>query len=134
MKHQESRNRKTQREKHQEIHPKIQRETSNPVAVACLCCLGLIAAAFAVAASDDYFRGVVSVTKTKTIPFSVISVTNTETTAQPFFFKFLISLESTPGSLFHTDAVKYALIGLMRDLRGFPMATNCCRTNGLLFD
>ncbi|KAF2323697.1 hypothetical protein GH714_036637 [Hevea brasiliensis] len=35
-----------------------------------------------------------------------------------------ISLESTPDSMFRTDAVKYALIGLMRDLRGIAMATN----------
>ncbi|KAK7837537.1 exportin-7-a [Quercus suber] len=46
----------------------------------------------------------------------------------------LISLESTPDSLFRTDAVKYALIGLMRDLRGIAMATNSRRTYGLLFD
>ncbi|KAE8038477.1 hypothetical protein FH972_010982 [Carpinus fangiana] len=45
-----------------------------------------------------------------------------------------ISLESTPDSLFRTDAVKYALIGLMRDLRGIAMATNSRRTYGLLFD
>ncbi|KAH9752577.1 Importin N-terminal domain-containing protein [Citrus sinensis] len=43
-----------------------------------------------------------------------------------------ISLESTPDSMFRTDAVKCALIGLMRDLRGIAMATN--RTYGLLFD
>ena len=35
-----------------------------------------------------------------------------------------LSLESTPDSVFRTDAVKYALIGLMRDLRGIAMATN----------
>ncbi|GLT62173.1 hypothetical protein SLA2020_348300 [Shorea laevis] len=45
-----------------------------------------------------------------------------------------ISLESTPDSLFRTDVVKYALIGLMRDLRGIAMATNSRRTYGLLFD
>ncbi|XP_030534539.1 exportin-7 isoform X1 [Rhodamnia argentea] len=45
-----------------------------------------------------------------------------------------ISLESTPDSMFRTDAVKYALIGLMRDLRGIAMATNSRRTYGLLFD
>ncbi|KAG9454969.1 hypothetical protein H6P81_007873 [Aristolochia fimbriata] len=45
-----------------------------------------------------------------------------------------ISLESTPDSVFRTDAVKYALIGLMRDLRGITMATNSRRTYGLLFD
>lgn len=46
----------------------------------------------------------------------------------------LISLESTPETAFRTDAVKYALIGLMRDLRGIAMATNSRRTYGLLFD
>ncbi|XP_022997045.1 exportin-7-like isoform X1 [Cucurbita maxima] len=45
-----------------------------------------------------------------------------------------IKLESTPDSVFRTDAVKYALIGLMRDLRGISMATNSRRTYGLLFD
>lgn len=45
-----------------------------------------------------------------------------------------ISLESTPDALFRTDTVKYALIGLMRDLRGIAMATNSRRTYGLLFD
>ncbi|CAM8961063.1 unnamed protein product [Rhodiola kirilowii] len=45
-----------------------------------------------------------------------------------------MQLESTPDSLFRTDAVKYALIGLMRDLRGVAMATNSRRTYGLLFD
>ncbi|XP_050938096.1 uncharacterized protein LOC103488430 isoform X1 [Cucumis melo] len=45
-----------------------------------------------------------------------------------------IKLESTPESMFRTDAVKYALIGLMRDLRGIAMATNSRRTYGLLFD
>ncbi|KAF2300870.1 hypothetical protein GH714_017937 [Hevea brasiliensis] len=45
-----------------------------------------------------------------------------------------ISLESTPDSMFRTEAVKYALIGLMRDLRGIAMATNSRRTYGLLFD
>ncbi|XP_021639387.2 uncharacterized protein LOC110634618 isoform X4 [Hevea brasiliensis] len=45
-----------------------------------------------------------------------------------------ISLESTHDSMFRTDAVKYALIGLMRDLRGIAMATNSRRTYGLLFD
>lgn len=33
-------------------------------------------------------------------------------------------MESTPDSVFRTDAVKYALVGLMRDLRGIAMATN----------
>ncbi|XP_057979994.1 uncharacterized protein LOC131165875 isoform X2 [Malania oleifera] len=45
-----------------------------------------------------------------------------------------ISLESTPDTMFRTDSVKYALIGLMRDLRGIAMATNSRRTYGLLFD
>ncbi|KAJ6694854.1 hypothetical protein OIU74_014060 [Salix koriyanagi] len=45
-----------------------------------------------------------------------------------------VRLESTPDSMFRTDAVKYALIGLMRDLRGIAMATNSRRTYGLLFD
>ncbi|TYJ15852.1 hypothetical protein E1A91_A10G211000v1 [Gossypium mustelinum] len=45
-----------------------------------------------------------------------------------------VSLESTPDAVFRTDAVKYALIGLMRDLRGIAMATNSRRTYGLLFD
>ncbi|XP_071690173.1 uncharacterized protein [Rutidosis leptorrhynchoides] len=45
-----------------------------------------------------------------------------------------ISLESVPDAMFRTDNVKYALIGLMRDLRGIAMATNSRRTYGLLFD
>uniref|UniRef100_A0A5B7AV32 Putative exportin-7 isoform X3 n=1 Tax=Davidia involucrata TaxID=16924 RepID=A0A5B7AV32_DAVIN len=45
-----------------------------------------------------------------------------------------ISLESTPDAVFRSDTVKYALIGLMRDLRGIAMATNSRRTYGLLFD
>ncbi|XP_077248975.1 ARM repeat superfamily protein isoform X2 [Tasmannia lanceolata] len=45
-----------------------------------------------------------------------------------------INLESTPDAVFRTDAVKYALIGLMRDLRGIAIATNSRRTYGLLFD
>ncbi|MFS7905419.1 hypothetical protein Hanom_Chr01g00047451 [Helianthus anomalus] len=45
-----------------------------------------------------------------------------------------INLESIPDAMFRTDAVKYALVGLMRDLRGIAMATNCRRTYGLLFD
>ncbi|KAL3629949.1 hypothetical protein CASFOL_026261 [Castilleja foliolosa] len=44
------------------------------------------------------------------------------------------TLESTPETMFRTDSVKYALIGLMRDLRGVAMATNSRRTYGLLFD
>ncbi|GMP97974.1 hypothetical protein CsSME_00046028 [Camellia sinensis var. sinensis] len=45
-----------------------------------------------------------------------------------------VSLESMPDAIFRTDAVKYALIGLMRDLRGITMATNSRRTYGFLFD
>ncbi|KAL3829837.1 hypothetical protein ACJIZ3_018639 [Penstemon smallii] len=45
-----------------------------------------------------------------------------------------ITLGSTPETMFRTDSVKYALIGLMRDLRGIAMATNSRRTYGLLFD
>ncbi|KAH9686612.1 Importin N-terminal domain-containing protein [Citrus sinensis] len=48
------------------------------------------------------------------------------------FLELASGLESTPDSMFRTDAVKCALIGLMRDLRGIAMATN--RTYGLLFD
>lgn len=33
-------------------------------------------------------------------------------------------MESTPDAVFRTDAVRYALVGLMRDLRGIAMATN----------
>ncbi|XP_039690945.1 exportin-7 isoform X3 [Medicago truncatula] len=43
-------------------------------------------------------------------------------------------LNSTPDALFQSDAVKYAFIGLMRDLRGIAMATNSRRTYGFLFD
>ncbi|KAL1561845.1 exportin-7-like isoform X2 [Salvia divinorum] len=45
-----------------------------------------------------------------------------------------LNLESTPETMFRTDSVKFALIGLMRDLRGIAMATNSRRTYGLLFD
>lgn len=45
-----------------------------------------------------------------------------------------LSLESTPDSVFRADAVRYALVGLMRDLRGIAMATNSRRTYGFLFD
>ncbi|PWA74654.1 ARM repeat superfamily protein [Artemisia annua] len=45
-----------------------------------------------------------------------------------------INLESIPDSMFRTETVKYALIGLMRDLRGIAMATTSRRTYGLLFD
>uniref|UniRef100_A0A0E0C0Q9 Exportin-7/Ran-binding protein 17 TPR repeats domain-containing protein n=1 Tax=Oryza meridionalis TaxID=40149 RepID=A0A0E0C0Q9_9ORYZ len=43
-----------------------------------------------------------------------------------------VNLEATADAAFRTDVVKYAFIGLMRDLRGIAMATN--RTYGLLFD
>eukprot|EP00850_Spirogloea_muscicola_P007102 SM000035S13082 [mRNA] locus=s35:297618:305506:+ [translate_table: standard] len=46
----------------------------------------------------------------------------------------LVNLEASPDTAFRSDAVKYALIGLMRDLRGIAMATNSRRTYGLLFD
>ena len=45
-----------------------------------------------------------------------------------------VSLEVTPEQAFRSDGVKFALIGLMRDLRGIAMATNSRRTYGLLFD
>ncbi|KAL2511701.1 ARM repeat superfamily protein [Abeliophyllum distichum] len=48
--------------------------------------------------------------------------------------KVFITLESKPDAMFRTDTVKYALIGLMRDLRGIAMATNSRRTYGFLFD
>ncbi|KAG7549684.1 Importin-beta N-terminal domain [Arabidopsis thaliana x Arabidopsis arenosa] len=44
------------------------------------------------------------------------------------------TLESAPDSMFRTDAVKFALIGLMRDLRGIAMATSSRRSYGFLFD
>ncbi|KAI5406402.1 hypothetical protein KIW84_056473 [Lathyrus oleraceus] len=43
-------------------------------------------------------------------------------------------LNSTPNALSQSDAVKYAFIGLMHDLRGIAMATNSRRTYGFLFD
>ncbi|URE05705.1 hypothetical protein MUK42_19697 [Musa troglodytarum] len=46
----------------------------------------------------------------------------------------MIGLKTTPDAAFRSDAVKYAFIGLMRDLRGIAMATNSRRTYGLLFD
>ncbi|WOL16370.1 exportin-7-like isoform X2 [Canna indica] len=46
----------------------------------------------------------------------------------------MIGLETTPDAAFRSNAVKYAFIGLMRDLRGIAMATNSRRTYGLLFD
>lgn len=38
--------------------------------------------------------------------------------------KVFVNLETIPDEIFRTDTVKQALIGLMRDLRGFAMATN----------
>eukprot|EP00271_Cylindrocystis_brebissonii_P005659 TRINITY_DN17835_c0_g2_i1.p1 TRINITY_DN17835_c0_g2~~TRINITY_DN17835_c0_g2_i1.p1 ORF type:complete len:1060 (+),score=142.88 TRINITY_DN17835_c0_g2_i1:716-3895(+) len=46
----------------------------------------------------------------------------------------LVNLGATPDVSFRSDAVKFAVIGLMRDLRGIAMATNSRRTYGLLFD
>ncbi|KAJ4771637.1 ARM repeat superfamily protein [Rhynchospora pubera] len=46
----------------------------------------------------------------------------------------VIGLEATSEAAFRNDAVKYAFIGLIRDLRGIAMATNSRRTYGLLFD
>ncbi|MCH92236.1 exportin-7-like, partial [Trifolium medium] len=43
-------------------------------------------------------------------------------------------LNSTPDALFQSDAVKYAFIGLMRDLRGIAMSANSRRAYGFLFD
>ncbi|XP_028775804.1 exportin-7-B-like [Neltuma alba] len=45
-----------------------------------------------------------------------------------------LKLESAPDAIFRSDAGKFALIGLMRDLRGIAMATNSRRTYGFLFD
>ncbi|KAL2993261.1 hypothetical protein AAZX31_10G100200 [Glycine max] len=50
------------------------------------------------------------------------------------FLQVFVRLESTPEALFQSDAVKYAFVGLMRDLRGIAMATNSRRTYGFLFD
>ncbi|XP_047334850.1 exportin-7-A-like isoform X2 [Impatiens glandulifera] len=48
--------------------------------------------------------------------------------------KVFVGLETTPDGMFRMDTVKYALIGLMRDLRGIVMATNSRRTYNFLFD
>ncbi|CAM6032695.1 unnamed protein product [Sphagnum compactum] len=45
-----------------------------------------------------------------------------------------VNLEVIPVEAFRSDGVKFALIGLMRDLRGIAMATNSRRTYGLLFE
>jgi exportin-7 len=36
----------------------------------------------------------------------------------------MAKLLATPDASFRSDAVKYALVGLFRDLRGIAMATN----------
>ncbi|KAJ3676579.1 hypothetical protein LUZ60_003991 [Juncus effusus] len=46
----------------------------------------------------------------------------------------VVGLESTPDAAFRTNAVKFAFIGLMRDLRGVVMATTSKRMYGLVFD
>ncbi|KAI9093648.1 hypothetical protein K1719_027097 [Acacia pycnantha] len=46
----------------------------------------------------------------------------------------VLKLESAPDAIFRSDSGKFALIGLMRDLRGIAMATNSRRTYGFLFD
>lgn len=46
----------------------------------------------------------------------------------------LLNLEATQDVSFRSDSVKFAIIGLMRDLRGIAMATNSRRTYGLLFE
>ncbi|XP_047307170.1 exportin-7-A-like isoform X3 [Impatiens glandulifera] len=48
--------------------------------------------------------------------------------------KVFVGLETTTDGMFRTDTVKYALIGLVRDLRGIAMATNSRRTYTFLFD
>lgn len=51
-----------------------------------------------------------------------------------FLHKVFVSLESTPDQLFQSDAGKYALIGLMRDLQGIAMATNRLSLKYLAFE
>eukprot|EP00899_Mesostigma_viride_P004716 jgi/Mesvir1/14245/Mv09683-RA.1 len=46
----------------------------------------------------------------------------------------LVMLGTTPIENFRTDAVKFTLVGLLRDLRGIAISTNSRRTYGLLFD
>ncbi|KAK7267202.1 hypothetical protein RIF29_19867 [Crotalaria pallida] len=50
------------------------------------------------------------------------------------FLQVFVGLESTPDAMFQSDAVKFAFIGLMRDLRGIAMATNSRKSYGFLFD
>ncbi|WJX11071.1 hypothetical protein P8452_01723 [Trifolium repens] len=50
------------------------------------------------------------------------------------FLQVFGQLNSTPDALFQSDAVKYAFIGLMRDLHGIAMSANSRRTYGFLFD
>ncbi|XP_073525955.1 exportin-7-B-like [Phyllobates terribilis] len=45
-----------------------------------------------------------------------------------------VSLEPTPDSLFRNDGIKYALIGLARDLRGIAMAASSRKTYNHLFN
>ncbi|KAL8129299.1 hypothetical protein V2J09_018454 [Rumex salicifolius] len=45
-----------------------------------------------------------------------------------------VTLESTPDSLFRNDGIKYALIGMARDLRGIAMAASSRKTYGYLFN
>ncbi|KAI4300942.1 hypothetical protein L6164_034268 [Bauhinia variegata] len=61
------------------------------------------------------------------------SLLNFKSSMEPLVQVF-IKLESVPDAMFRSDAVKYALIGLMRDLRGIAIATNSRRTYGFLFD
>ncbi|KAJ4706752.1 ARM repeat superfamily protein [Melia azedarach] len=50
------------------------------------------------------------------------------------FTQVFSNLESTYAAMFRADTVKYALIGLMRDLRGIASAADSRRTYGFLFD
>ncbi|EFJ32102.1 hypothetical protein SELMODRAFT_87550 [Selaginella moellendorffii] len=61
------------------------------------------------------------------------SVSRFRTAIAPLQQVFL-SLEATPDSAFRSDAVKYTIVGLMRDLRGITMATNSRKTFTPLFD
>lgn len=46
----------------------------------------------------------------------------------------LVTLESTPDAMFRYDATKFALIGLMRDLRGICLAAGSRKAYGSLFN
>ncbi|XP_056691120.1 uncharacterized protein [Spinacia oleracea] len=50
------------------------------------------------------------------------------------FQQVFVNLESIPDPMFRDETVKYALVGLMRDLRGIAMATNSRKAYGFLFD